>query len=144
MTVSNGKEIVSMSSQLSHCYAYNRRSLKTLDLWITSLCGRLGERMDTVMHGVHRKWRGIEVSSDGYDGLLNTVAKEDLVYLTADSDNVIESLDTKKVYIIGGIVDKNRYKVGKFSFSHADPRVCVITKPCNKGFNTEDCLSETM
>ena len=35
---------------------------------------------------------------------------ESLVYLTADSPNVLESVDPKKVYIMGGIVDRNRLK----------------------------------
>ena len=36
--------------------------------------------------------------------------KEELVYLTADSPNTIHSLDPTKVYVVGGIVDRNRYK----------------------------------
>ena len=36
--------------------------------------------------------------------------RADLVYLTADSPNELSELDSSKLYIIGGIVDRNRHK----------------------------------
>lgn len=36
--------------------------------------------------------------------------KEDIIYLTADTDDAIATLEEGKTYIIGGVVDRNRYK----------------------------------
>lgn len=36
--------------------------------------------------------------------------KTDLVYLTADSPNLLTAVDPAGVYIVGGIVDRNQWK----------------------------------
>jgi tRNA (guanine9-N1)-methyltransferase len=100
-----------MSSQLTRCHADNRRSLRPVEIYLTSLDKRLGERMETVMKGVHHRWQGVHISADGYESVLTDVQPADLVYLTADSPNVIQSLEKDKVYIIGGLIDRNRHKV---------------------------------
>lgn len=39
-------------------------------------------------------------------------ARHKMVYLSADSEEELATLSENEVYVIGGIVDRNRYKVG--------------------------------
>lgn len=48
----------------------------------------------------------------------------DLVYLTADSPNELSELDVNKLYIIGGIVDRNRHK--NICYQKAQSQVCAL------------------
>lgn len=43
------------------------------------------------------------------------IPRESLVYLTADSENLLLDLDPACTYIIGGIVDHNRHKLLTFN-----------------------------
>ncbi|KAG4304866.1 hypothetical protein PORY_001541 [Pneumocystis oryctolagi] len=106
------KEIVSLSSQITRCYSDNRKSSFPLELYVTSFNGRLAERMKTVLKNQHTVWKGIKFLNENYTILYekDNFEKHEFIYLTADSENTIYQLDKNKTYIIGGIVDKNRYK----------------------------------
>jgi len=43
--------------------------------------------------------------------LLETFPKDKVVYLTAESPNVLTGLEPGVVYVIGGLVDHNHHKV---------------------------------
>lgn len=55
-----------------------------------------------------RLGQDITVKAEAYH---EVVAKEQLVYLTSDSPNVLTELDDTKAYVIGGLVDHNHHKV---------------------------------
>lgn len=108
----NEREIVSLSNQISRCYSAKRHSKYNLDLTISSFNGNLKTRFDTLVRE-YLAWKNINIETNDH---LQEILPEDkealskVVYLTADTDEVLESLDSGYTYIIGGIVDKNRHK----------------------------------
>ncbi|KAJ2161052.1 tRNA (guanine(9)-N(1))-methyltransferase [Coemansia sp. RSA 552] len=101
------KEIKSVCSQVLRCYAANRQAASRVDLHVTQLQEKSQQRFDTVIVD-HVNWSKDYISFHDTE-YLDLFAKESLVYLTADSPNVAQELDPEKVYIVGGLVDKNRY-----------------------------------
>jgi len=100
------KERKSLMSQLMYCYAANNRAAEPCRLVLTGLDGPMGELYHAIPGSQH--WQVDAASKDYIEHFADT--KDQLVYLTADSTNEITELSKDKVYIIGGIVDHNRYK----------------------------------
>ncbi|KAH9360102.1 hypothetical protein HPB48_003840 [Haemaphysalis longicornis] len=74
------KEKVKCRKQIQRCYSLNRRSPAPVQ--------------------VHT-WKGDHVSCFG---------RENVVYLSSESDNELHELEEDKAYVIGGLVDHNRNK----------------------------------
>ncbi|XP_029382486.1 tRNA methyltransferase 10 homolog A isoform X1 [Echeneis naucrates] len=100
------KDVRKLHKQIQRCYAENRRAIHPVQFYLTSLGGQLKQSMDEKDKG-WVNWKDITIKTEHYSEI---VAKEDLIYLTSDSPNVLEELDQKRAYVIGGLVDHNHHK----------------------------------
>eukprot|EP00588_Corethron_pennatum_P012526 CAMPEP_0194279980 /NCGR_PEP_ID=MMETSP0169-20130528/14983_1 /TAXON_ID=218684 /ORGANISM="Corethron pennatum, Strain L29A3" /LENGTH=361 /DNA_ID=CAMNT_0039024513 /DNA_START=44 /DNA_END=1129 /DNA_ORIENTATION=+ len=117
------KEVNSLSQQVMYCYSANRKSERPIRLSASSL--RAGTTVyDNLnkLEGFPERWRPRAFSygsGDIDDDMLKLHEKESLVYLTSDSKNVLTEMDDSKVYVIGGIVDRNRLRRAAISRAEA-------------------------
>ncbi|GLJ16333.1 hypothetical protein SUGI_0276190 [Cryptomeria japonica] len=99
-------EISSLMQQIMYCYAANKKSSTPAHIWLTGCRGKIKSRLEKVPG--FDNWH-VEKEECYYIEALKE-RKDNLVYLTADSENVVKELDSSKIYIIGGLVDRNRFK----------------------------------
>jgi hypothetical protein len=144
------QEVASLVSQLGYTYSANRQSPTPFShVLVTGFGGRTKEKMDGMSDAAYRRWANCEFWEEGYEDLWRDgdvaaasrsapieekaserkqgkarAAKESVVYLTADSDVELAELNESETYIIGGIVDHNRYKVNPLLYSH-----CIYLNP---------------
>jgi len=97
------REFKSLVQQLSYVYCTNKRAKHPSNVCITGIGPNIKHQLEKVNY---EKWR-IKFSEEDY---MKLYPKEDLVYLTADATDIMTTIDPSKVYIIGGLVDRNRYK----------------------------------
>lgn len=97
------KEKVKCRKQIQRCYSLNRRSPAPVQLYLTGLAASFKDSPS--MHGFEKwdvhTWNGDHLSCFG---------RENVVYLSSESDNELHELEEDKAYIIGGLVDHNRNK----------------------------------
>lgn len=90
--------------QLHRCYYLNRRASSPLQFYITSVDSALKQRMS--VNAGCLNW-DVYYKEENY---LDVFGVDNIVYLTSESDNVLDTLEESKTYIIGGLVDHNRHK----------------------------------
>ncbi|XP_028160851.1 tRNA methyltransferase 10 homolog A [Ostrinia furnacalis] len=98
------KDRYKVIKQILRCYSINRRSNTPLQFHVTSF----GEKSknDISRHNGYENW-DVEFHEESY---LDVFPKEKLVYLSSESENVIENFEDDTFYIIGGLVDHNKHK----------------------------------
>lgn len=108
MSESDAKKL---RKQIFRCYSMNRRAKSPVQFYLTSCPTQMIEQLSESNSGF-QNW-DINVSQDSYLQIFKEKI-DSLVYLTADSDNVLpdssEIRKQNKVYVIGGLVDHNAHK----------------------------------
>ncbi|XP_066488233.1 tRNA methyltransferase 10 homolog A isoform X2 [Tiliqua scincoides] len=124
------KDVKKLHKQIQRCYAENRKALHPVQFYLTSHGGQLKDSMNETDKG-WVNWKDIHIKSEHYSELMK---KEDLVYLTSDSPEVLNELDESKAYVIGGLVDHNHHKgitykrAQELGISHAQLPLGIFVK----------------
>ncbi|XP_065596713.1 tRNA methyltransferase 10 homolog B [Cyrtonyx montezumae] len=101
------KETSRLAAQIRRLYGANRQSERPFWLCLTEFVAG---------SPIHRECIRM---NDGFSGYLMDTTPESyldlfpldaIVYLTPDSENVLEDIDPKKVYVLGGLVDESIHK----------------------------------
>ncbi|XP_051128711.1 tRNA (guanine(9)-N1)-methyltransferase-like [Andrographis paniculata] len=102
----SSSELHSLVQQIMYCYSSNGKCPLPAHIWLTGCLGEMKNQLLRIPG--YGNWV-IEKEDRSYVEVFQD-QKENLVYLTADSENVLDELDPKSIYIIGGLVDRNRWK----------------------------------
>ncbi|CAG8545608.1 10908_t:CDS:2 [Paraglomus brasilianum] len=101
------KEITDLSNQMNRSYGANRSSWRPVRLYFTSFGGRIKERFMSKVKDWER-WKDVTFTEKSFEEVFVDTSK--ITYLTADADDVLTDLSEDEVYVIGGLVDRNRHK----------------------------------
>lgn len=140
----NESTMKSLTQQIMFCYGINRRHECPAAMYMTGV-GPLVTANLNKSNFSH--WQGVTITSEDYivhphfslepqpaqnsDGSANTIKQ--LVYLTSDAEETLETLDPHCAYIIGGIVDRNRHKFATFNKANSQ-HVRVAKLPIKENF----------
>eukprot|EP00752_Nemacystus_decipiens_P017701 g15870.t1 len=121
------KARASVGQQVMYAYSANRKATQPCRITLSGL-GEVMRAQISKLTGFDT-WLGVETDSRCYTEIFN---KEELVYLTADSPDTVTQLDKGKVYILGGLVDRNAHK-GLCHKKATDQGIATAKLPLKRG-----------
>lgn len=108
----------SLRQQIMYCYGNNKRHKNPALVHLTGLGPLLSVSLIEQNHA--ENWTGMEMTTEeyinlpeysiAYDEDVKSGVKKQLVYLSSDAEETLDTLDVNCAYIIGGIVDRNSLK----------------------------------
>lgn len=140
----NESTMKSLTQQIMFCYGINRRHDCPASMYMTGV-GPLVTANLNKSNFSH--WQGVTITAEDYiahphfslepqpeqneEGSTNPIKQ--LVYLTSDAEETLETLDPHCAYIIGGIVDRNKHKFATFNKAKSQ-NVRVAKLPIKENF----------
>ena len=104
-TLMKNKDLRMLVKQVKSCYAGNRKTEHPFQLYITSFCKQIKGLFTKLQPGCVNWDANLEK-----EDYLHVFDSKKIVYLTSNSENVLDKLEKDKVYVIGGLVDHNQLK----------------------------------
>ena len=101
----NDRDVAKLTKQMQRCYTLNRNMENPLQLYITHLKDKTFNRLESSIMG-YKNWDVYRKS----ESLTELFSPTNVVYLCAESENILNEFDEMKVYAIGGFVDHNSHK----------------------------------
>lgn len=100
------KDLSSCASQLLRVYTNNRRAKRPIPVHFTGLDenGKLYEKLQR-----NEGWKNWDVIPHK-ESFMELFDKDKIIYLTSESETVLDTLEKDAVYVIGGLVDHNHHK----------------------------------
>ena len=123
------KEIRSLANQVGHIYGAHRRAPKPLHLHLTSVHGAIADALATHDGFAKKKWELESHSEHVFEVFSDQI--ENIVYFSPDAEDVCGELEEDKVYVIGGIVDRDRLKGVSFKASQ-EKEIKAVRLPINE------------
>ena len=125
------KELKSLTRQLAYCYSAMRKAVERGQVPMKVSVTGLDDVVKGMLDVTSQNWASWPITMT--DMRLERFHERDrLVYLSHDSENVLEELNETDVYVIGGIVDRGRLKRATIDkASRLNIRTARLNLDCN-------------